>query len=286
MIAAESHERVSVFGIDIDRVTLCSAAARLADWAETGDRGCRYVVTPNLDHVLLYRENEALRQAYAEASMVVADGWPLVTASRMSRTPLPERVAGSDLVPGLFSEIERRGSRRSVFLLGAAPGVGAAAAETIRRRWSNVDVVGTYSPPLGFEKDAVETGKIVRLVNECSPDILIVGFGAPKQELWLQKMQHELRVGVAFAAGATIDFFAGRQTRAPRWVRMMRLEWSHRLLTNPTRLAKRYSKNAIALPGLLVREWKDVRNSRPGVYKAGDVKQVSVSPGAGRVFGG
>ena len=254
MIATESHERVSVFGIDIDRVTLSSAAARLADWAETGDRGCRYVVTPNLDHVLLYQENEALRQAYADASLVVADGWPLVTASRMSRTPLPERVAGSDLVPGLFSEIERRGAPRSVFLLGAAPGVGKTAADAIHRRWSNVEVVGTYSPPLGFEKDEVETKRIIRLINECSPDILIVGFGAPKQELWLQKMQHELCVGVAFAAGATIDFFAGRQTRAPRWVRMMRLEWSHRLLTNPRRLAGRYARNAIRLPRLMFEE--------------------------------
>ena len=116
MIAAK-HERVSVFGIDIDRVTLNSAAARLTDWVESGDRHCRYVVTPNLDHVLLYQENAALRQAYADASLVVADGWPLVTASRMSGRPLPERVAGSDLVPGVFSEIERRGVTRTVFLL-------------------------------------------------------------------------------------------------------------------------------------------------------------------------
>jgi len=254
MIATDSRERVSVFGIDIDRVTLASAASRLADWVDSGDRECCYVVTRNLDHVLMYQENAALRRAYDEASLVVADGWPLVTASRMSRTPLPERVAGSDLVPGVFSEIERRGSARSVFLLGAAPGVAETAAATIHRRWRNVSVVGTCSPPLGFEKDERETEKIVGLVNECSPDILIVGFGAPKQELWLQKMQHELSVGVAFAAGATIDFFAGRQTRAPKWVRMMRLEWTHRLLTNPRRLAGRYARNAFSLPRLMLQE--------------------------------
>ena len=72
------EERISVFGIDIDRVTLSSAAARLMDWVENDDRNCRYVVTPNLDHVLLYQDNPSLRQAYAEASMVVADGWPMV----------------------------------------------------------------------------------------------------------------------------------------------------------------------------------------------------------------
>jgi N-acetylglucosaminyldiphosphoundecaprenol N-acetyl-beta-D-mannosaminyltransferase len=248
------RERVTVFGIDIDRVTLNSAASRLADWVETGERACRYVVTPNLDHALLYRENAALRQAYADASLVVADGWPLVTASRMSGTPLPERVAGSDLVPKVFSELERRGRTRTVFLLGAAPGVGNAAAEMIHRRWANVEVAGTYSPPHGFQYDPIEISKISDLINRTSPDVLIVGFGAPKQEIWLQQFHKELRTGVALAGGATIDFLAGRQTRAPEWVRKVRLEWSHRLLTNPRRLAGRYARNAFSLPGLFLRE--------------------------------
>jgi len=207
----------------------------------------------------LYQENAALRQAYAEASMVVADGWPLVTASRMFGRPLPERVAGSDLVPELFTECERRGAVRTVFLLGAAPGVADVAAKAISRRWSKVNVVGTYSPPLGFEKNEKETTKIIGLINECSPDILIVGFGAPKQELWLQQVYQRLSVGVAFAAGATIDFLAGRQTRAPRWVQTIRMEWSHRLLTNPYRLAGRYAKNASQLPRLIFEEWRGKR---------------------------
>ena len=248
------QERISVFGIDIDRVTLSSAAARLMDWVEDGDRNCRYVVTPNLDHVLLYQENAALRQSYAEASMVVADGWPLVTASRMFGKPLPERVAGSDLVPELLTVCDRRGAVRTVFLLGAAPGVADMAARAVHRRWSKVNVVGTYSPPLGFEKDEREKKNIIGLINECSPDVLIVGFGAPKQELWLQQVHERLSAGVAFAAGATIDFLAGRQTRAPKWVRTLRLEWSHRLLTNPRRLAARYARNAFSLPRLVLQE--------------------------------
>lgn len=249
-----TNERVSVFGIDIDRVTLASAALRLTDWVESGDRTCRYVVTPNLDHVLMYHELPALRQAYAEASLVVADGWPLVTVSRMFRKPLPERVAGSDLVPELFKECERRGVARTVFLLGAATGVADLAAAIIHNRWANVHVVGTHSPPLGFEKKPKETEQIVGTINKCSPDILVIGLGAPKQELWLHGVHRQLRVGVAFAAGATIDFFAGRQTRAPVWMRSMRLEWSHRLLTNPRRLARRYFRNAWLLPQLIVRE--------------------------------
>lgn len=252
--ASASAQRVTVFGMQVDRLTLGEAAGRLADWAEGQDRICRYVVTPNLDHALLYEKQPALRAAYQDAAMVVADGWPLVTASRLAGTPLPERVAGSDLVPELFSECERRGAVRTVFLLGAAPGVAEMAAAAIHRRWSSVRVVGTYSPPLGFEKDEQEKQRIIGRINECGPDILAVGFGAPKQELWLHSAFRRLDVGVAIAAGATIDFLAGRQKRAPVWVRRMHLEWTHRLLTNPRRLAFRYARDAWKLPQLLLKE--------------------------------
>ncbi len=267
-MSARTSGRVNVFGIDIDRVTLQSAAVRLTDWVEQGERNCRYVVTPNLDHVMLYRDSPALREAYGEASLVVADGWPLVTASRLFRKehPLPERVAGSDLVPGLFSEIQRRGATRRVFLLGAAPGVGDCAAAAIHRRWTNVEVVCAYSPPMGFQDHSEENHKIVNLINEHSPDVLVVGFGAPKQELWLKQHRSQIQAGVALAGGATIDFLAGRQKRAPVWMRKMRLEWTHRLMTNPRRLAKRYARNFLGLPGLLLNERKNasgkiVRNS-------------------------
>lgn len=258
---SEGSDRTSVFGIAIDRVSLKSASSRLADWVADGERSCRYVVTPNLDHVLLYQECETLRIAYAKASLVVADGWPLVTASRMCDRPLPERVAGSDLVPELFAECQLRGVRRTAFLLGAAPGVAELAAVSIEKRWPNIKVVGTYSPPLGFEKDSLEKLRILELVNSCSPDILIVGFGAPKQELWLLESHPDLKVGVAFAAGATIDFFAGRQKRAPVWMQKLRLEWSHRLLTNPRRLVARYARNALKLPMLFFQEMQ--RNRKP-----------------------
>lgn len=249
-------ERVSVFGVDIDRLSLRQATEQVADWASSGERRCRYVVTPNLDHVLLYRESNELRTAYGGASLVVADGWPLVTASKICRRPLPERVAGSDLIPEMFAECERRGEVRTVFLLGAAPGVAEEAARRIQARWPAIRVVGTYSPPFGFEKDRNEQEKILKTINALSPDILVVGFGAPKQELWLHGVYRQLSVGVAFAAGATIDFFAGRQKRAPVWVRKLRLEWSHRLLTNPRRLAKRYARNAWRLPFLFFQEFR------------------------------
>lgn len=247
-------ERSSIFGMKIHRVTLDQAIKRLHGWILAEERCCRYVVTPNLDHAIQLQQNEAMRDAYAGSSLVVADGWPLVTASRYFREPLPERVAGSDLVPGLFRHLHETKSGGSVFLLGAAPGVADLAALKIQRQWGRIEIAGTYSPPFGFENDPEETGRIIARINRCNPDVLIVGFGAPKQELWLKRFHKDLSVGVAIAAGGTIDFLAGRQKRAPVWVQKLKMEWSHRLLTNPTRLAGRYVRNAWSLPGLVLQE--------------------------------
>lgn len=247
-------DRSAIFGIRIDRVTMAQAIDRLRSWIAQKEKTCRYVVTPNLDHAVQLQSNASLREAYFAASLVVADGWPLVTASRMFRDPLPERVAGSDLVPGLCQSLDESRKGGTVFLLGAAPGVAENAARRIEQRWSRVKVVGTHSPPYGFEKNSAQTEEAIRQINHCRPDVLVVGLGTPKQELWLRQYQSQLSVGVAIASGGTIDFMAGRQRRAPRWVQKLRLEWSHRLLTNPGRLTGRYARNAWHLPRLLLQE--------------------------------
>ena len=156
--------------------------------AEPRGEACRYVVTPNVDHAVMFQHRADLRAAYADASLVLADGAPLVVASRLLRKPLPERVAGSDLVPQLFAA----GKPLRVFLLGAAPGVADVAAERIRQQWPAIQVVGTYSPPLGFENDAAENDRILAAVAAAAPDLLIVGFGAPKQELWVHRHHRQL----------------------------------------------------------------------------------------------
>ena len=248
-------DQSSVFGIQIHRVTLVQAIIQIHGWIVDGERLCRYVVTPNLDHAVQFSKSAALREAYRGASLVVADGWPLVTASRIFREPLPERVPGSDLIPGLFQYLQQTKSSGTLFLLGAAPGVADVAARRIELEWPHVTVVGTCSPPFGFENDPQESDKIVQQINASSPDILVVGLGTPKQELWLNRFQNELSTGVAIAGGATIDFLAGRQTRAPAWAQKLQMEWSYRWITDPRRLTARYVRNAFSLPGLVFREW-------------------------------
>jgi len=251
--------RIRLFNIDIDRLTMREAVGRLVDWVSLASRPCQYVVTPNVDHAVLLQSNAELREAYADAAMTLADGMPVVWASRLMRRPLPERVTGSDLVPALFAAATAERPLR-VFLLGAMPGVGDRAARNISARWPNVTVVGVYSPPLGFERNDAENDKILSLIAGARPDVLVVGFGAPKQELWVHAQQARIDASVALCAGATIDFLAGEKRRAPLWMRRLGVEWLHRCWSEPRRLLKRYLRDAAVFPQLVWREWRAGRS--------------------------
>ena len=254
--------RVRLLGMDVDAIDMRAAVDRVWEWCRaTGGQACRYVVTPNVDHVVMLRTNAALRAAYAGASLVLADGAPVVWASRLLRRPVPERVAGSDLAPALFNHARDAagtsdGPPLRVFLLGAAPGVADRAAARIESRWPGVSIVGTLSPPLGFERDAAENERILAAVAAADPDLLLLGLGAPKQELWISEHAPRLRAKAALCVGATIDFLAGEKRRAPRWMQRLGLEWFHRLATEPRRLAARYARDAWIFPRLVWRDWR------------------------------
>lgn len=243
-----------LFGIRIDALRMPEAVGRVLAWSRGCQERCHYVVTPNVDHAVLMQENEALRAAYADADLVLADGHPLVWASRWLRQPLPERVPGSDLVPRLFDGSPADRPLR-VFLLGAAPGVAMRAAENMRRRWPQVETVGVYSPPLGFEKCESESNMILGRILLARPDVLVVGLGAPKQEIWVHRHRDRIHAKVALCVGATIDFLAGEKRRAPRWMQRTGIEWLHRMLSEPRRLVRRYAKDAWVFPQLVWQQW-------------------------------
>lgn len=246
-----------MFGIRIDRLNRREAVARVADWLATEERSCRYVVTPNVDHLVKLDDSTDFRDAYAGADMVLADGRPVIAASKFFGEPLPETVPGSDLVPWIFDHVASQWARPlTVFLLGAAPGVAERAAERIHATWANVSVVGTFSPPFGFEKDPNECTAICELITNCNAELLVIGLGAPKQELWVRRYKSELPVKVALCVGATIDFLAGEKKRAPRWVQSLSLEWFYRMASEPRRLVGRYAHDALVFPKLFHREWQ------------------------------
>lgn len=251
--AASSEQRRKLFGFEIDALSMTQAVQLLRRWTSEGKGGCRFVVTPNVDHAVLLQEHPGLQAAYRAADLVLADGHPLVWASRLLRQALPERVPGSDLVPRLFESTNSEGPL-TTFLLGAAPGVAERAAENIQKTWPQVRVVGCYSPPLGFEKDPAETERILQRIDACHPDVLVVGLGAPKQECWVHTNRERITAHVALCVGATIDFLANERRRAPRWMQRSGLEWLHRMLSEPKRLVKRYAKDAWVFPQLVFRQ--------------------------------
>jgi N-acetylglucosaminyldiphosphoundecaprenol N-acetyl-beta-D-mannosaminyltransferase len=143
--------------------------------------------------------------------------------------------------------------------LGGAAGVGQRAAERIEATWPGIEVVGVASPPIGFERDPQQNAELVADINTREPDLLLVGLGAPKQELWIHQHHRELTPCMALCIGATIDFLAGERSRAPRWMRRVGLEWLFRILLEPRRLGGRYARDAWEFPQLFWREWRAIR---------------------------
>lgn len=246
------NDAVNIFGMDVCAITFDRAVDIVLGWIESGETG-RFVVTPNINHLVLYQEDSCFREAYSHASLVLPDGRYVILLSKMLGQPLSEPINGSDLVPALMQSSEKFG-RLSVFLLGAMPGVAEAASRNIQARWPHVRVAGIYSPPMGFDADPIESRKIVERVNDVSPDLLVVGISPPRQEIWVSKYSPQIRASVTICAGATIDFLAGAKPRAPVWVQRSGLEWLHRTLSEPRRLAPRYYTDGLAIMRLLYRE--------------------------------
>jgi N-acetylglucosaminyldiphosphoundecaprenol N-acetyl-beta-D-mannosaminyltransferase len=192
-----------------------------------------------------------MREAVLGAAFNVADGMPLVWASRWHKARLPERVAGSDLFPALAELAAEK--RYRVFLLGGAPGVADTAAQNLCRRYPGLQVVGVEAPPFR-DLSADEEAALLARIRAARPDMLFVAFGQPKGEVWLARNHQALGVPVCVQVGATLDFIAGRVPRAPRFLQRVGLEWAYRLYQEPGRLFTRYARNAAFLLRMFARD--------------------------------
>lgn len=197
-----------------------------------------YVVTPNVDHIVQLEAGGELCEVYKNADLILTDGKPLLWIAKWYGTPIKEKISGSDLFPQLCGMAAKKGY--TMFFLGAAEGVAAKAAENLMKKYPGLDVVGTYSPPYGFEKDKDEMQKITAMIKDVHPHILIVGLGCPKQEKFILHNKEKLGVPISLGLGASLDFEAGNIKRCPRWMADHGLEWLFRITQDPKRLAKRY----------------------------------------------
>jgi N-acetylglucosaminyldiphosphoundecaprenol N-acetyl-beta-D-mannosaminyltransferase len=188
-----------------------------------------YVIPVNPELVMTARRNTLFRNVINDASLVLPDGIGVVIASWIMCKPITERVTGVDTVQDFAALAHKKGLR--LFLLGAAPGVAECVAERLQAKYPGLEIVGTYAG----SPDPAEEDEICKRIAAAKPQILLVAYGAPKQELWVARNLKRLNVPVTLCVGGTFDFIAGIASRAPIWIRRIGLEWLYRLIQEPHR---------------------------------------------------
>lgn len=219
---------VKIFGVRVDKVTLKEATELVEEFLQGNE--LKTIYTPNTEIVMKAKENEQLRNLINQGNLVIPDGIGLVYATKIKKKPLPERVTGFDLSINMIELANRK--KMSLYLLGGKPGVAEEAAENIRKKYPNVRIAGYHH---GYFKEDKE---IIKEINESNPDIIFVGLGFPKQELWIDLYKTQLKSKIVIGNGGTIDVLAGKVKRAPKIYQSLGLEWFYRLIKEPSRIRR------------------------------------------------
>ena len=220
------HDSRRVLGIRVDDVTLAEAMAIIANAARTGTP-C-HIITLNPEYVMRARNDAALRAIIEGAAIVTADGAGITQAARLARMPLRARITGNDLTDAVAA------AGLPLFLLGAAPGVAEAAATVLACRYPSARIAGCWSGSADELDDQAARARI----NASGARVVLVAYGMPKQDRWIDRNLPSLHAPVAIGVGGTFDYLAGRMPRAPRWMRGRGLEWLYRLARQPSRFPR------------------------------------------------
>lgn len=258
-----NHKRINILDIPIDNISAIDLLEQLRDGG--------VVFTPNVDHLVKLQKDQEFYRVYQDADYRVCDSQLIIYASHFLGQPIKEKVSGSDLFPAFYY---RYSSDKSVkiFLLGGLEGVATKARRRINAKVGRNMVIGSYSPPLGFENNPVECQKIIDIINTSGATVLAVGVGAPKQEKWIGKYRSSLpKITTFFAIGATIDFEAGNLQRAPAWMSSAGLEWLYRLVLEPGRLWRRYLVEDLGFFALILRQKLDLNRKKTFASKNNSV---------------
>lgn len=235
-----------LLGVKLHAITGAQTLDHIASEIRRGVGG--WVITVNLDILRRMTREVETRALCDQATLFVADGMPLVWASKVQGTPLPERVTGSDLILSLNERAAREGFR--VYLLGGdiledGTQVASQAAEELKRRLAGINIVGAESPKYGFDKDAGYVDALVKRVADATPDIVFVAVGFPKQERIIAMLRPALPRAWFLGVGISFSFVTGGVQRAPKFLQRVGLEWVHRFVQEPGRLFKRYFVHGI-----------------------------------------
>ncbi|MGN6370714.1 MAG: WecB/TagA/CpsF family glycosyltransferase [Phycisphaerae bacterium] len=227
---------VTLHGIRLHALTETQTIQEIMNRLARSEGG--WVVTANLDHMRRLAVDPSYTQLCAPADLMVADGMPLVWASKLQNTPLPERVAGSSMVWTLTQAAAH--NSRSIFLLGGDPGTAERAAQKFRDKFPTLRIAGLHCPNFGFEKDPAAITSIKQMISDRRPEIIFVALGSPKQEKLIAQLRDIAPAAWWIGVGISFSFVCGDVKRAPKWMQRLGLEWIHRLLQEPRRLARRY----------------------------------------------
>ncbi len=228
---ASAERRIKLLGVPVDAISYSGWMQRIGEWIEAGD-GAHHVCTVNPEFIMIAQGDPIFFNILNRADICVPDGVGLLWGSQRLGARLPERVTGSDGVPIIARRAAEQGWK--LFFLGAADGIAERAAAVLRKKYPKLVVSGAYSgSPAEAEED-----EIVDRINASGADILLVAYGAPKQDLWIARNLPRLDVAMAMGIGGSLDFIAGVVPRAPRWMRARGLEWLYRLLRQPWRLRR------------------------------------------------
>lgn len=226
------------------------ALEKMASLIET--REPSFIITANLNYLMLADRHPELDAVNRQAALIVADGMPLVWMSRWKENPLPERIAGSDLIFDLSRLAAERGY--SLFLLGGDPGVADRAAVELERKYPGLRVVGTACPPFR-ELDRHELDALAQQIRDANPDLLIAALSQPKGEMFIARNFRDWKVPLCAQLGMSMDLVVGRVSRAPLWMQRNGLEMVYRLAQEPRRLFGRYRRNFFFLARLIATDF-------------------------------
>jgi N-acetylglucosaminyldiphosphoundecaprenol N-acetyl-beta-D-mannosaminyltransferase len=227
---------VSLYGAMLAAITERECVRVVMDELDAGCGG--WLMTLNLDHLRRFVMDASYAATAARADMLVADGMPLIWASRLLKTPLPERVTGSNLIWSLSEGAAARGC--SVFLLGGKNDAAQRSAEILQASYRTLKVAGVHAPPFGFEADAVAMEALFEAVCRAQPDIIYVALGSPKEDHLIAQLRARVPRAWCIGVGISFSWVAGQLPRAPLWMQQSGLEWLHRLAHEPRRLMRRY----------------------------------------------
>ena len=233
------YPNLDVLGTQLDIIQISGVINCMSDWIKEKKYG-KYIVVSNAYDVVTGRRDVKIKNAANASALTILDGISLVLIARLYGYAFGKRAYGPDLMLAFLKLSEEKGY--SHFFYGSKVETLSLLVRNLKEKFPHLKVLGTYSPsfkPLSDDEDRV----IVNIINKAAPDVLWVGLGTPKQQLWMYEHRDKLRVPVMVGVGAAFDFLAGVKPQAPRWVRDNGFEWLFRLVTEPKRLWRRYLIN-------------------------------------------